>query len=463
MSTQVAIAFTRYPYPESFFSWHGDDKPMFFNRTDRPPAWMPESSGARRFPVFLVPDPPGAALLRHQIDSYGAARYHYVVLQTDLGGQPYQVIARLMYTNPLQEEPDAVIGFTVNLRWIRKSYFAEIFPQVVRLADREHSLEIGVFDEKKDLRWGAANKTPTLVRQFPILFVDPSLGTLAVSDEPAIAAWNVHVSQARDSPLTLVSQGAHRALFVSAGAAMMLCLGLVLAIKSIRAEVALATMRSDFVSSVTHELKMPLANIRLMADRLALQPAPAEKISRYAGLLRQESKRLGQLIDNLLAYARVTDVADVYSFEPINVEELVRDGLRSFEEALIERQFTVGVDIPADLPRVRADRAALILVLDNLFENVIRYSTESRTLSVSARRDGSFVVLEIRDTGPGIPARDLSKVRGKFVRGKGALPHGTGLGLAIVDRVIADHRGRFSLESECGAGTAALIGLPVAR
>jgi two-component system phosphate regulon sensor histidine kinase PhoR len=243
----------------------------------------------------------------------------------------------------------------------------------------------------------------------------------------------------------------------------MLCLSLLLAIRSIRSEVALAAMRSDFVSSVTHELKMPLANISIMADSLALRRVGAEKIQRYATLLRQESRRLTQLIDNLLAYARVTDVAEVYSFEPLEVGELVQTVLQSCQPVLVEREFAVTVKIPLDLPAVRADRAAMILALGNLVDNAVRYSTECRNVRVSARQDRSTVTIEVQDRGIGIPVDELPAVRGKFVRGTRTRTHGSGLGLAIVTRVVADHGGTFTLHSECGVGTFARIVLPFAK
>ena len=102
-------------------------------------------------------------------------------------------------------------------------------------------------------------------------------------------------------------------------------------------------MRSDFVSSVTHELKTPLANIRAMADTLARRPIGGETVRDYAALLMQEARRLTRLVDNLLAYARVTDVTEMYSFEPIAPAELVDDVLQNFRHPLSEREFTVEV------------------------------------------------------------------------------------------------------------------------
>jgi two-component system sensor histidine kinase SenX3 len=221
-------------------------------------------------------------------------------------------------------------------------------------------------------------------------------------------------------------------------------------------------MRSDFVSSVTHELKTPLANIRAMAETLARRPIGGETVRDYAELLMQEGRRLTRLVDNLLAYSRVTDVTEMYSFEPIAPAELVDDVLQNFRHPLAEREFTVEVDIPVDLPLVRADRTAMMLTLDNVVDNAIRYSPKAQFIRVSARREGQEVVLAVQDRGVGIPPAELSIVRRKFMRGTLARADGSGLGLAIVSRIVADHKGRFVLDSEPGAGTTAQVYLPIA-
>lgn len=463
-SVQVAIAFTRYPYPESFFSWSsGDRGVVFYNRVNRHPPWMPQGHPSSRLPVAMVTDPPGAEALRRHIDSYGAARYRYVVFDTDLGGQPYQLVARLMYADPLQEAPASVVGFTVNLAWVRGSYFADILSQVAPLIGRGSSLEIGVLDDAGRLVWGSGGGKPEVVREFPFLFLDPSLGKVAVASHPAVATWKIRASQAESSPLLAASQGADEALLMSGAAAFALCLGLALTIRAVYTGVALATMRSEFVSSVTHDLKMPLANIRVMADTLALRPVAAKEVQNYAGFLKQEAARLTRLVDNLLAYARVTDIADVYHFEALALPRLVDGALQAFRQPLGDRMFTVEVDIPDAVPLVHADRASMMLVLDNLIDNAIRYSADGGWIRISAAQQDALVWIDVRDHGTGIPADELAAVRRKFIRGRQARVGGSGLGLAIVSRIVADHGGRFQLESDYGVGTVVRVSLPVAE
>jgi two-component system, OmpR family, phosphate regulon sensor histidine kinase PhoR len=121
----------------------------------------------------------------------------------------------------------------------------------------------------------------------------------------------------------------------------------------------------------------------------------------------------------------------------------------------------VDVDIPADLPLVKADRTAMMLALDNLVDNAIRYSPKEQFLRVSARREGPNVVIDVQDRGTGIPADELSLVRRKFARGRLARADGSGLGLAIVSRIVADHKGTLVIDSEPGSGTTAKVYLPI--
>ncbi len=426
------------------------------------PAWIPKPTEPNRYPVALVANPPEAEALREKVTALGAGRFRYVTFDMPLGGQPYQIVARLVYADPLQETLHSVIGFTVNLAWVRQSYFSDILSQVAPIATRGSSLDIAVLDDKGQMVWGRENGRAVLVRDFPLLFLDPSVSMVALGSDPAVRTWTIRTSQSTDSALVGAAQGADEALLAAGAAALTLALALILAIRAVRAGVALTAMRSDFVSSVTHELKTPLASIRAMADTLARRPIGGETVRDYAELLMQEARRLTRLVDNLLAYARVTDVTEMYSFEPTAPAELVDDVLQNFRHPLSEREFAVEVDMPIDLPLVRADRTAMMLALDNLVDNAIRYSPREHFIRVSARRDGQHVVIEVQDRGVGISREELSIVRRKFVRGRLARADGSGLGLAIVSRIIADHKGTFELESEIAAGTTAKVYLPIA-
>src|SRR5258706_9714680 len=400
-SEQVATAFARYPYPESFFTWRAQDhRVVFFSRANRYPQWRPHTTSSHLTPVVVSVDPPGADALRQQIASQEKG-FRYVVVNATFAGEPYQVVARLAYADTLREHLQAISGFTVNLAWVRRVYFAELLSQVEPLVNRGSRLDVAVLDDEGRLIWGRNNARGRRVREFPLLFLDPAAGV--VPPAPGTTGiWAVQTSQAADSALLGATRQASQTLLVAGIAAMTLGIALVLAMRAVRAGVALTAMRSDFVSSVTHELKMPLANIRAFADTLARHAIGADNIRTYTDYLLQEAKRLTRLVDNLLAYARVTDVANVYSFEPTAAAELVDDSLQSFRQPIGERGFTVEGNIPVDLPLVLADRAAILLAFDNLVDNALRYSPNGGSIFISGRRDDATVFLEVRDEGVGI-------------------------------------------------------------
>jgi two-component system sensor histidine kinase SenX3 len=461
-SAQVAIAFARYPYPESFFSWSAKDhRVVFFNRADRYPPWLEDDHALRPFPVILANDPPQADWLRPRIDSFGAGRFQYVAFNATLGKEPYQIIARLTYSDRIEKHPASVFGFTVNLSWVRQMYFPEILSQEAPLDARRSTSEIGVLDGDGRLVWGTIGHHAGIVKTLPLLFLNPSLGKIAISPDRAVQIWTLHINPADGSPLMSASKGANAALLVAGVAAAVLVLGLLLAVHAVQTSVTLAAVRSDFVSSLTHDLKMPLANISVLADTLALRPVAADKVRDYAKSLRREARRLTRLVDNVLAYARVTDVADVYSFQPLGVSRIVNDVIRSFSHQLTEGHVDVAIEIPDRLPPIRADRTAIMFAFSNLIDNAIQYSSAHDTLVVTASIVDSGISLAVRDHGVGIPEDELIEVQRKFVRGRLARPGGAGLGLSIVSRIMSQHQGRLELTSKLGVGTVASLIIPV--
>jgi signal transduction histidine kinase len=158
----------------------------------------------------------------------------------------------------------------------------------------------------------------------------------------------------------------------------------------------------------------------------------------------------------------VTDVTEVYSFETLEPAALIAEATQGFRRQLTDGEVRLETDVPSDVPAVRADRTAIVLALDNLIDNAIRYSGEAKTVSVRASGEINHVRFSVIDKGVGIPADDLPQVRRRFVRGTTARGPGNGLGLAIVSRIAADHDGALEIASEVGRGTTAALIIPKA-
>jgi signal transduction histidine kinase len=473
VGTVVAGAFARYPYPESFFEWHALESSglALFNRTDRTPPWMAaRGSSAKgqdadfRFPVTPTTHREIGGKLLERIRQDAAYSRGYSVFETTLGGERYQVVARLFYDDVFRERLESVFGFTVNLGWVRANYFPELAREAAAVENME-DVGLVILDERNEMTTGAGRgvRLNEVRREFPLLFFDPSLIVLDPPGDLPQRRWAVEAENLGSSQLDAAIRVASRTLLAAGFSAVVLALGLTLTVRASRARIRLSEMRSEFVATVTHELKTPLATIRAIGETLiGGRIDGAEVLHDYGDLLVQEAKRQTHLVNNLLAYARITDVTDAYSFEPLQVTALVGDVLQRFRSQLAAGPFEVTVDIPADLPAVRADRTAMELLLDNLVDNAIRYSGDQRVIRISASRRADRIVVEVADRGIGIPKEEIEHVIRRFFRGRRTRSSGSGLGLAIAHRIAADHGGALMIASELESGTTVAVSLPVA-
>ncbi len=471
IGTVLASAFARYPYPESFFGWRGALTPsavVFFHRTDRLPPWSAPSGESERFPIVVSQEPPTARAFAARLERDGARGAELSIFEMRLDGAPYQVVTRLIYDDPFHEHLRGGLGFTVNLAWVRRFYFPELTRQVSRIGTTTSGLALAVVDDAGQRVTAADTEHPSgrrSRRTFPLLFVNPLLVALNRPADLPARDWAVVVEGAAQAQTvrTLPFGDAARTLFIVALAGGVLAVGLAMTSQAARASARLAEMRSDFVATVTHELKTPLATIRAIGDSVASgRVTSPDTLRDYAQIVVQESRRLTRLVDNSLAYARVTDVTNVYHFEPLDVGTLLDETAHGFASQLSTHGFTIDAEVAADLPPVRGDRTAIGLLLDNLIDNAIRYSGESRWLGVRASQTGQCVRISIVDRGIGIPEDELQQVTRKFFRGRNAGSGGSGLGLAIVNRIALAHGGRLVLESAIAHGTTASVELPIA-
>lgn len=469
-TTLVGGAFARYPYPESFFAWNERDRPaalQFFSRSERPPAWSSPVHQAGRYPVRTSTDARVDASIRQFVRDDAALGRTLSVSEIAIDGIQYQVVVRLRYSDRFHQRLAGGHGFMVNLPWVRAHYFPELARQMIRIGGDDVGLALGIVDDD-----GAAVVTTSAFvdnalisrRTFPVLFLDPFAAAVNPPVRMPYRSWTVIASGAADPTLAAAISGANRTAILAAVASAALGIGLVLTARAVRAGAEVSDMRADFVSSVTHELKTPIASIRALGDTISSgRVSTPGALREYAALVVQEAKRLSRLVDNLLAYAKVTDIAAVYAFEALDLAPLVRSALDNFGPQLHGAGFSLEVELPADLPPVVADRAALELVFDNLIDNAIRYSTGTKALAITADRQGGMIAVRLEDRGVGIAPDEIDHVTQKFVRGRQAQASGSGLGLAIVKRVVTDHRGSLSIQSTLGRGTVVTVGLPVAQ
>jgi signal transduction histidine kinase len=246
---------------------------------------------------------------------------------------------------------------------------------------------------------------------------------------------------------------------------LMLLAGLGLVWTNVRRELRLSRLKSDFVANVSHELKTPLALIRLYAETLELRRVPSEeRKGEYYRVIGKESRRLTQLINNILDFSRIEAGRREYRTVPSDIGAVVRDVVESYRFAIEKLGFSLELSLGDELPPLELDPEAISQAVINLLNNAIKYSSEEKSIKVSVRRELDRVLLSVSDRGIGIPRSEHRRIFEKFYRVETSLVHttkGSGLGLALVQHITEAHGGRVELTSAPGEGSTFTLSLPV--
>lgn len=231
------------------------------------------------------------------------------------------------------------------------------------------------------------------------------------------------------------------ALIIISGVGLFAILGMV------KQERRMNDHKSQFVASVSHELRAPIGSIRLMAE--TLEAGRVESPQEFHRLICRESERLSYLIENVLDFASIEDGRRHYDFEETDLAGLTRETIALMEP----RAANSGHILNASLQSVTAtvDRRALQQAVSNLLDNALKFSPPSSTVSVSLTSDGSHWFLAISDEGPGIPESERERIFERFYRIGDEMrreTQGTGIGLSIVQHIIAAHGGKVTVTAD---------------
>jgi signal transduction histidine kinase len=248
--------------------------------------------------------------------------------------------------------------------------------------------------------------------------------------------------------------------------AVVILMGLFAIYQSARQVMALSERRSRFVSSVTHELKTPLTNIRMYIEMLEQGIArDPEREQEYLRILGSESSRLSRLINNVLEFSKFEKKQTRLNLQVGTLKEVVQEVKEVMQEKLRQEGFSLKVDME-ELPPFRYDREAMILILINVIDNSMKFGKSSslREITIRAWPEPERVKISVSDTGPGIPRHDLTKIFDDFYRVDSDLTRttgGTGIGLALVKKLVSLMGGSVRAENNAGPGCTITISLPV--
>jgi signal transduction histidine kinase/DNA-binding response OmpR family regulator len=244
-------------------------------------------------------------------------------------------------------------------------------------------------------------------------------------------------------------------------------IGMVLTLHDITAEREIAQMKNEFVSTVSHELRTPLTSIKGYVDLILDGDAgEVDEIQReFLGIVKENADRLVALINDMLDISRIESGRVHLKLEPNPIGDVIAGTVDSFRAVLEQTGRTVKARVPANLPRVKADRDRVGQVLMNFVSNALKYSPSGGDVVISARHVGNYVNVSVQDHGMGITREDQKQLFTKFYRIDNALTReigGTGLGLSICKSIIELHGGKVWVRSKLGEGSTFTFSLPVA-
>jgi signal transduction histidine kinase len=234
-------------------------------------------------------------------------------------------------------------------------------------------------------------------------------------------------------------------------------------IRDVTQQRRLESVRRDFVANASHELKTPAATIQAAAETLrrAAEDDPAA-VPRFAQQLEREAVRLSRIVADLLDLSRLESGSSLDDL--VSLGAAAREERQRLEEAADAAGVTLEIEAVGERP-LRGSQQDLALLVRNLVDNAIRYSHEGAQVRVEIDSDDREVTLRVKDTGIGIPSKDIPRVFERFYRVDRARSRetgGTGLGLAIVKHVVENHAGTIEVDSELGRGTTFTIRFPAA-
>ena len=364
-----------------------------------------------------------------------------------IGSQDFLILSQII-TGEKSTEPKGIAGIKINNQFLEESLLPDILTNI--LPDEGTGLILT--DAGGRIITGESthyNKSTNIISYFDENF----------------PPWRIEVSGELTRPL--VSAGSYKSFYFWSILTMMVILvfGIVIIGRTIAHEKEILQLKSDFVSSVSHEFKTPITSIKALTERLLDGTVKDQKRAReYYSVISRDAENLSRLVGNFLDFSKIEEGKNEYNFEVIDFNAWLKQTILDFSHKTQRGKIIFRSDLIDTSVSVKVDKASFRLAIDNLLDNAVKFSSENSEIIVTLEKLENNLLLVIEDSGIGISRDDQAKIFEKFYRGKDSTAYsatGTGLGLTIVKQVIEAHGGGISVESEPGKGSRFTIIIPL--
>jgi len=332
---------------------------------------------------------------------------------------------------------------------------SDFFPEVLASVELGKDIIVGILGEKDSVLY---------------LQHDRPLSKYLVTGNffQQFADWKVALFDADGKSIEqLTGKEKQLYLLLFAGIIAVMLIGIILMVRAVIHESEISRLKSEFVSNVSHELKTPLALIRMFGETLDSGIVTDEKKRRkFYSIIRKESERLTHLINNVLDFSRMDAGVKEYNFRETDLVEVVSSSLGTYKFQISDNGFNIESELPDEPIKLKIDKDAISQVLLNLLNNAVKYSDKEKYIRVKVSKNSDFAMISVTDHGVGISKEELKKIFDKFYRVLDASTketRGSGLGLTLAKHIVEAHGGTIEVESEVGKGSRFTLCIPLNR
>lgn len=330
---------------------------------------------------------------------------------------------------------------------------SNLFPEILNTVELGKDVFVGILGENDSLLYIRHNQSLSnylVAENFSLLFNDWKVA-LFDKDEKSVEQ--------------LIGKEKQLYLILFIGIITVMLIGIGIMVRAVYHETELSRMKSEFVSNVSHELKTPLALIRMFGETLDEGLVTDEKKRKeFYSIIRKESERLTQLINTVLDFSRMDRGVKQYHFEKTDLVKVVRDSLEAYKFHIRDNGFEIESEFPTEAIILNIDKDAISQAMLNLLSNAVKYSEDKKFILVKVFKNSESAFISVTDSGVGIKKEELKKIFEKFYRisvTQEKQTRGNGLGLTLSKHIIQAHGGNIGVESEIGKGSTFTISIPL--